>query len=524
MDNYKMKEHTQPIRSQNANTNANLNEDGSGGLEWRRSRRKFLPYLTKKPAAVQRIMALPEESIPPAILAQISPSSFQSAQLPSRSPSPPPTSTSTAPILNVPLELWYNITSDFPRKTVATLMLAHSSLRAVLTPVLYHTVDLSIASLNPSFSKARIPEVIALINRPGPRSWLQRSDTARSQHLFIRQILAHPELALHVKALSWTLGLGRMALLPEKIHGEEAVWNDEDMWAVLNLLKAVVKADIGTASRGHGCFPRDMMGEALFPAAQHVKLAGTMRMAFVNAVLLGKFETSIDGKGKGKEKEETAEVTQLKTLVLDDLQEETGPPAEPFPRRRMGTVSRIEKERERQESSMALLGPCQPMRHILTPSLFPKCSRLQHLSIRTYMLSERGSRDDESWTEWATFIEEVKPKEVIFDCDRLPRKHGRGGGSALRFARLREVRIRSMIANDRRFQRTLLPVLVKGWHGLGRVEVRGIGESICKELMVLEAGGVEVEFDWKNEAAYKEPSQAELSKLRREGYVKLFSY
>lgn len=304
-----------------------------------------------------------------------------------------------------------------------------------------------------------------------------------------------------------------MALLPEKIRGEEAIWNDKDMWAVLALLKGVVKVDIGTGSRGHGHLPRDMIGKALFPAAQYVKLAGTMRMTFVDAVLLGRKETSSEGNGKGKEKEETAEVTQLKTLVLDDLQEETGPPVDPFPWRRMGTMNCIGKD---QEPSMALLGPCQPMRHILTLSLYSKCRRLQSLSIRTYTLSERGSSDDELWTEWASFIKEVKPKEVIFDCDRLPRKHGRGGGSALRFARLREDRTRSMVANDKRFQRTLLPVLVKGWDGFERVEVRGVGESITKELLILEERGVEVEFDWNNEAGYKGVrSQAEIDMMKQ---------
>jgi hypothetical protein len=46
------------------------------------------------------------------------------------------------------------------------------------------------------------------------------------------------------------------------------------------------------------------------------------------------------------------------------------------------------------------------------------------------------------------------------------------------------------------FQRTLLPVLSKGWEGLQRVEVKGVMKALLVEMRLeLEAKGVELTSD-----------------------------
>ncbi|KUJ09840.1 uncharacterized protein LY89DRAFT_740905 [Mollisia scopiformis] len=495
------------IKIPDANNSIEVAGD-SEGLEWRRpsnpsqptSKPKFLPYLTKKPATAPKAYSRPLEttkSVPK--FAQVA-SSSKEAILP-----PPRTATcDMAPILHLPLDIWHLITCQLHPSTISALTCTHPLLHNFLTPILYHSVDLSLSAPSTEFWPKTNISIM-------DHTWSRRSHIAKSQYLFIKQILAHPDLALHVRTLNWTIGLERMGLLPEEIQGEKPVWKDEEMYAVFEMLRDVVRLDVKTGTRSHGHLPLDMVGRGLFPNARYVKLSGIMRREFVDAVLSADMQTqsSDDARGKGKEKEMVGlenlslDKVPLKTLNLDDLQEEGTfqNQATPYAFRRMSAKKRLLGTEVPQE--VPRLGPCQPMQHILTPALYDRCRTLQRLSIRVYGMSERGSSDDELWMDWAVFIEEVKPQEVVFDCDRLPRSHGRGGGSALRFARLREARGRAAVANDRRFGETLLPVLRGGWEGLKLVEIRGVGESVVKELRVLEEKGVKVVFDVDNEESYK---------------------
>lgn len=294
------------------------------------------------------------------------------------------------------------------------------------------------------------------------------------------------------------MGLARMGSLGK----EEVKWNDEEVWDAFGLMKSVLRIDIGTGTRGHS--GGNPVGMVLFPNVIEVRFSGTMKREFIDAVLMpgSVFEDESKSNEKGKGVVKVREVAQLRTLHLDDLQEELNPPATPLATefRRMGTLQRVTPERL---GNTSRLGPCQPIQRLLTPALHERCRNLRRLSIRVYAMSERGTSDDELWTEWAIFIGEVKPREVVFDCDRKRKTHGRGGGSAMRFARIREARGRAAVANDRRFGETLLPVLRGGWEGLERVEIRGVGESMAKGVRVLEVSGVEVVFDQHNEAGYK---------------------
>lgn len=288
-----------------------------------------------------------------------------------------------------------------------------------------------------------------------------------------------------------------MALLPERVRDQEVIWKDEALFAVLEMLDQVVRVDISAGTRSHEHLPRNMV---LFPNARFVSLGGIMRRGFVDAILLARPQMEPDENGKGKGRAKETELAYLNTLHLHDLQEETNPPAAPVASRRIGMMRGVGTG---PPPSGFKVGFFEPMQHILTPELHDRCRNLHRISIRVYALSERGTSDDELWAEWATFLREVKPKEVVFDCDRTPKWHGRGGGSALRFARLRETKSRAAVANDRRFGETLLPVLRMGWEGLERVEIRGVGESIVKELQALEERDIEVVFDENNEEGYK---------------------
>ncbi|KAE8454383.1 hypothetical protein EG329_000005 [Mollisiaceae sp. DMI_Dod_QoI] len=430
---------------------------------------KFLPYLTKKTAVTQHEVSRQPES--PLNFSQIA--SSKKAQ-----PDKNAVSSDTAPILHLPLEIWHLITPRFPQRTLAALIRTHSVLHHLLTPLLYHTINLNL---------------VASMEISGPH----RSHIAQSQYLFIRQMLAHPHLASHIKIFNWTMGFERLSLLPDTIHDEEVTWNDEDVFTMLEMLKNVVRVDIGTGQRSFGDLPDGMEGKTFFPKARYVKLSGTMKRSFVGAILLGpQMEDHRNKKGKGIQTEET---TQLDTLILDDLLEDSPTLGSPVTYHRPGRMSRVGTETP---PDIMRIGRRQPMQHILTPALYERCRNLHQLSIRVYGMAERGTLDDELWAEWATFIGEVKPKQVIFDCDRMWRDHGRGGGSALRFARLREQRSRIVVANDRRFGETLLPILKAGWDCLERIEVRGVGESVVKELELLEDKWIQVVFDKDHEAFY----------------------
>ncbi|KAF3068899.1 hypothetical protein GL218_08188 [Daldinia childiae] len=192
--------------------------------------------------------------------------------------------------------------------TLARVGLVSRSWRTLSLPFLLKDVDLSSHNNGrlpeyetPSFPLLRGITMADYSDEYRPRSLIPR------QRAFLRLIIDRPELAMHVKAFTWTLVW---------IDFEEDGLTDMDLraWDVFSRLQNVARLDLASL---HNIRDQPYIRQnpaRLFPAITHLRLVGWMHRGLVKTIL-----ASLDA-------------SKLSSLELDHLQDEGAlPSGEPIP-------------------------------------------------------------------------------------------------------------------------------------------------------------------------------------------------
>ncbi|KAI1127398.1 hypothetical protein F5Y10DRAFT_242968 [Nemania abortiva] len=202
--------------------------------------------------------------------------------------------------LNLPIEIFRLICEALLDDTecLATVGLVSREWRTATLPILLSHVDLS------SHNNGRLPEHEDDHFLEGRLVMADYSDKYRPQNLvtrqraFLRLMINRPELAVYVRAFTWTLVW---------LDFDEYDLSDVDLrvWDVFSLLQNVTRLDLASLHE-IGCeIPYIRQNPSrLFPAVAHLRLVGWMHRGLVKAII-----TSLD-------------TTKLISLDLHYLQEE----------------------------------------------------------------------------------------------------------------------------------------------------------------------------------------------------------
>lgn len=210
----------------------------------------------------------------------------------------------------IPVEIWQLIFDNLvgETRTLARVGLVSRSWRTLSLPFLLKEVDLGSHNNGrlpeyetPSFPLLRGVAMADYSDEYRPRSLVPR------QRAFLGLITERPELAMHVKAFTWTLVW---------IDFDEDGLTDMDLqtWDVFNRLQNVTRLDLASL---HNISDQPYIRQTpagLFPAVTHLRLVGWMHRGLVKAIL-----ASLDA-------------NKLGCLKLDHLQDEGAlPNGEPIP-------------------------------------------------------------------------------------------------------------------------------------------------------------------------------------------------
>ncbi|KAE9368283.1 hypothetical protein N431DRAFT_428127 [Stipitochalara longipes BDJ] len=359
-------------------------------------------------------------------------------------------------------DLWFLISAHAPKSTLLSICQTSPSLHTQVIPVLYHTID---------FSTHTPPEGVTI-------SFRGRRKIYEGQYLFVRQISLMPEYGQYVRSLKWTIGVENeqvwsVALdnsgfrAPTSSHGERVVWSSGNVGKLFERLTEVVNLDIECAN-GVGVAMTVSEGKDLFPAVQKVNLGATSDASYF-----------LSGAG----------IMPLSVLNL-------GPYLAGRP-----DFSGLTHNANSSRSTIRSKSKKYP--DILHPSFQLRCKGLHTLSVTLQHLDVRSEVRD-FYAALATFILDIRPRSFIFNLvgmngkpllqpmspllrhkgDTCPHCHGAmvvgPNGALTHWHSLSTVTMTNVIPEH--FQVELLPVLMTGWEGLQRVEVRGVMKMLLVDM------------------------------------------
>jgi hypothetical protein len=332
------------------------------------------------------------------------------------------------------------------------LSLAQSSKALFLrtVPLIYRYVDLSTHNREPDFTGERDQWADVHPLRPPPVTMIHR------QHSFLLNLLRYPEHGKYVRHLTWTLtfasdikGEGNHLLTEDILQVPET-----KIWEAFENMANVQKLDLASL---HGCCTPYLMQcpSSLFSSAVSIRLLGRFPFRLASAIL------------------HSVDATKLQQLCLDDVQD-WGQRADGTPMPLSEGYCLVGKEEHKTpDGSRGIVFP-GPMRGLL-PLLEGRCLSLTSLFLRKagqmYRSNMRmrywsAAADEEVYSEWAAFIESVRPTLEVLVIEQgtssMVQRPNRISGPG-----------RPM---DIRFTRFVVPSLASGgWSSLQRMELRGTG-------------------------------------------------
>jgi hypothetical protein len=389
-------------------------------------------------------------------------------------------------------ELWIIILASLPKSDLKRLCRVSKHLHALIIPILYQVIDLSIHHLEamPS-SDPRIARIHA------------------QQFLFVSQVLLKPEFGSYVQSFTWTMSLYMRRQLPEWIKDKRVLWTVEDTYRMFSLLYKARHVDLDTGAKHVERVP---VLPSLFPSATSIRLGGKMHFALATAILHG------------------ANKASLTSLSLNNVQEggllSSGANFLNHMPTRFNPNGKVDfatfRENWPKDSLPVQVAPGS-MRRLLTSSLQSRCRHLRYLFLCKQGQQHRTqgqphpfqsgpsslTYEDDVYYEWASFLWATHPNIVIFAHGGVarPKPLLLSNRYSCNIPLLipppipaRYMQLSDLAPMDKRFRDIVLPVLKDGWPRLKKVEVRGVNIKVLTELKNLE--GVEVVIDKEVRACY----------------------
>jgi len=179
----------------------------------------------------------------------------------------------------LPRELWPLIAECLPSHDILNICRTSHEFNQLCLPVLYKDIDLSHL------------DIIAISDKLGPRrgpfDTALGDPTCRTirtrQNLFYQTITRKPKQSKYARSLAW-------AHVVDVRH--YPFWNREAM-ATFAALDHVRRLDMYASKKSFLLPNREPAMRNLFPRATHIRLAGTMSIEWVKAILLGKEKSDI---------------------------------------------------------------------------------------------------------------------------------------------------------------------------------------------------------------------------------------
>ena len=351
-------------------------------------------------------------------------------------------------------ELWLAIFRLCDRSAQLQLNLVSKGFRVLCLPLIYRDVDLS------THNSGILHPVHLLTWGPNPTPLERAEDkikqVQKAQESFLDTLLQHPEYALFIHALTWTLTFGPdlddQDLPVDHIHHPH-----NQTWRVLLTLEKVQRLDLASEHYlMRHAYVRDCP-ELLFPAAKSVRLSGVMNEKLAGSIISHRPD-------------------RLEELIIDDVQH-WGLHADGRP-----LTDDFYGNRAHQRMNEPGIYPPGPIRGIFDSSR--RYSNLKDLFLRK---AASESVTDIEWVpeadiavykEWASLITSVKGhlKRLTFEQAARP------SGSYMRSGGGHQTR-RPM---DQRFHDYLLPVFLEGgWNNLERLEIHGVGRWHREDPIVM---------------------------------------
>jgi hypothetical protein len=343
-------------------------------------------------------------------------------------------------------------------------------------------------------------------------SFRDRRKTYERQFMFKHQISLNPEYAQHVRSLKWTVGLeyqqvwtvalGKSGFsAPMSLQDERVVWRSEDVGKLFQSLTQVVKLDIQWLNSGVGLIASE--GKDLFPLVQSVNFVSfsTLYLSLTLTLWNQRGSSHVASILSGTNK------NTLSTLQLG-----------PYPVERPDWSGLTVGDASSSSSSSTRNKPPGYRKYpdILEPSFLLRCRNLHTLSVTIQHVKSREEIRD-FCKSLSTFLFNIRPRSFVFNLvgmngRSLPQRVSvlRHPGDTCRcnrpmapdvFGTLQHID-RYMLANvPENFGTILLPVLMKGWEGLKKVEIRGVMRTMLEDLrMELNARDVVLASDsWEED-------------------------
>ncbi|KAH7348386.1 hypothetical protein BKA65DRAFT_259758 [Rhexocercosporidium sp. MPI-PUGE-AT-0058] len=351
--------------------------------------------------------------------------------------------------MNLVPELQEQIAHNCQACDLLALAQTCSSLHGSAMRALYYHVDISthnIAGIFPARS------MFALAENPIAELPDEIDRCISRQRMFIRSMRIHPEYGARVTRLTWTY----FSLCSPT---NDKPISDRPTWRAFECLTSVKYVDFASMA-----FQRERNPPPpLFPAAEHVRLAGPMSFAFVRAILLsGQPErfVSLDldnvlDLGQYKEGRDFAGTADL-SLIPESV-DSYGNSITRHPGNMRGHLRHLEG----------------------------RCPRLKYLCLRSVGNDEDGddrwapALDEARYDEWASFITSVRASLVhlVIEQGLEPNQTG------MSYCR-RPIPVQYGRPMDDRFLAHLLPALLTGgFSKLKEIHVFGIGADARAEIV-----------------------------------------
>ena len=350
----------------------------------------------------------------------------------------------------MPAEIHDIIFKDMGFQDALSLLYSCKVLFVRMVPLIYENVNLSthnrerVETTSPTGGGTQWADVRPI--QPPPTTIIRR------QHSFLLSLLRDPERGKYVRSFTWTLifasdlkGDGLPLAADEILQYPET-----KIWDAFQSMVNVENLDFASL---HGYYAPYLMQcpSSLFSSAISIRLLGRFSFRLASAIL------------------HSVDATKLEWLSLDDVQD-WGQHADGTPNSLSeGYNLDVRVEDKNPDGNRGLVFPGS-MRGLL-PLLKGRCLSLTSLFLRRHLQAENSSRikswsapaDEEVYSEWAAFIESVKP---TLEC--LTIEHG----SDVTVGRFMIPQIVSPPI-ETHFGHIVYPVIVKGpWPSLQRLELR----------------------------------------------------
>ena len=299
-------------------------------------------------------------------------------------------------------EIWLLVMKMLDPSSLKTLTRVSQNLHSLAIAVLYSTIDLSIHHDNPETQCS-----------------VETQRIFGQQALFMQQVLDRPELALQVRAFTWTMGLEQLCHLPEWASrtGESPppIYNLENIYVVFSYLRQVLHVDIHGGDFHN--YPCPAISN-LFPDASYIRLSGQMHYALASAILHGSNKVPLH--------------SLTLCILLERGRFQTGHNYEPQfdPRlRRTRRALPLEEIWPQNVVVPTQVAPGEMVRLLLDPTLQSRCAHLQNFTFGVLDLTReyRWSMLPPGWCvrilsiheELTEFFQTVHPHNVEITYSQL---------------------------------------------------------------------------------------------------------